>query len=74
VSTIPGVVVVVRASLASLLTESTAMDTKVSADVTLSGRPVMDSSRRHKCGKGSGQGGKRERDVCEQKKTSLLLL
>jgi hypothetical protein len=63
-----GVVVVIRASLAGPLTESTVMCIKVGADVTLSGRPVVGGSGRHEQGKGSGWGQKRERERCASEK------
>jgi len=62
-------------SKASPLARGTVMCTKVSADVTLSGGPVMDGSGRHGCGKGKWLGWKeREREMYVSEKKILLLL
>jgi hypothetical protein len=58
---IMGVVIIVGASKAGLLTEGTVMGTELGTNVTLRGRPVVAGSGRHEWGKGSGWGGKRER-------------
>jgi hypothetical protein len=49
------------------------MCTKLGADTTLSGGPVIDGSGRHGCGEGSG-GVERERGGVQAKKKHLCFL
>ena len=61
-------------SKASPLAGGLVMYTKLGADATLSGRPVVDGSGRHGYGEGSGSVEREREVVCERKKTSLLPL
>jgi hypothetical protein len=70
---IQSVVVVTGMSKPGPMAGGPVICTKLGADATLSGGPVMDGSGRHGCGEGSG-GVERERGGVQAKKKPLRFL